>query len=254
MRRFRVLCLGAASCVLVAGAVYGRQDEKNVPAREYYENIEIFTGDGVSAAMLDRLMLEISTDLGVPCGHCHDEAALASVDLPTVKLERRARIPEMWNVVMRINQDHFPGQGAPVRCWTCHRGAPVPERAPPGENASSAGRAANPFAAPHRMVRKVASRVYSNLQVLGDWSAGSIEPTMEFIATSIDAFCSDCHVGSDPASDQKARKQKARAMLQMVDSVGSSLFEGEETPTCWTCHRGERKPAFERPSEEGAKP
>ena len=219
--------------------------DKNVPAREYYENIQIFTSDAVSAAFLDQLMEEISFDLGVSCDHCHNEDALGSDDLSAEKLRVRARIPEMWSVVSKINQEHFPGMGGLVRCWTCHRGSAKPARLP----AELAG------AAPPGLFAKadpassgaLASEQYENLQILGDVPGSSLEPTMELIAASLGFECTDCHTGDDFANDEISRKETARSMMRMMRSIDEGLFPGEQGPTCWTCHRGSSQPEYLRP-------
>lgn len=218
-------------------------EDKSVPARDHYENIQIFTSDAVSAAFLDRLMEEISFDLGVGCEHCHDPENLARAELSAEKQRVRNRIREMWNVVSTINQDHFQGKGGLVRCWTCHRGAAKPERFP-AELAGGAFPGLFPEAA-EGVAR--ASESYENLQVLGDVPTSELETGMELMAALLGFQCTDCHEGDDFASDEKQRKQTARSMMRMVRTIDDELFPDENGPTCWTCHRGSSQPEFLRP-------
>jgi len=67
--------------------------------------------------------------------------------------------------------------------------------------------------------------------------------------------CTFCHVGEegkplstfDFASDAKAKKLTARAMLQMARKLNKDEFQGEMKITCFTCHRGSTKPLTEPP-------
>jgi cytochrome c len=77
--------------------------------------------------------------------------------------------------------------------------------------------------------------------------------------------CQHCHVfkGNDPddlttfdfGSDEKETKKTARTMIRMgfaindehLKDVGESRPDGAMKVTCYTCHRGETKPATRRP-------
>ncbi len=206
------------------------------PAREVYENIKLFVSDRVTASDLDRLMDEISIDLGVSCTHCHDARQLHRDDLERAKVRARELIPHMWGVVSQVNRDHFPGAGAPVRCWTCHRGSSVPEREPPDRQDVAHGLVPDPFEGGR----------FENLQELpGD--PDELRRTMLLFVTALGAECTDCHTVGNWASDTKELKLRARTMLNMVDTIDRELFSELRSPTCWTCHRGSRKPEFLRP-------
>ena len=74
--------------------------------------------------------------------------------------------------------------------------------------------------------------------------------------------CPYCYVGKegddlstfDFASDEKAPKQTARAMIKMLAEINQSLAAvgdkpaGEPRARCYTCHRGDKKPLFDRPA------
>ena len=207
------------------------------PAREVYRNIQLFVSDQVTASFLDQIMDEISIDLGVSCTHCHDPRALHRADLDPDEVRARKLIPHMWTVVSQINRNHFPDSGAPVRCWTCHRGSPTPQLEPSRSLTASSEPTPDPFA----------SEQFENLRILSDLEPDELRQTMQLFVTALGAECTDCHVTDDWANDSKELKQRARVMLAMVDEIGTELFSELGKPTCWTCHRGDRKPEFLRP-------
>ncbi|MDJ0911340.1 MAG: c-type cytochrome [Woeseiaceae bacterium] len=113
-----------------------------------------------------------------------------------------------------------------------------------------------------------------NLQVLpGDISSAELGATMRGFAMGLGVRCENCHVGEagapldtfDFASDEKAMKQKARLMLEMVMQINGDFvprlddieIEERVDVRCVTCHRGLPKPMLiedvlaERISEEG---
>ena len=199
-------------------------EDKSRPAHEVYRNIKLFTRDAVSAEFFDELMQKISRDLGVPCAHCHDEAALHRDDLGPRKSLARETIPVMWRMVADINSEYFEGQGAPVRCWTCHQGLPAPARMPPPSPKSEGGR--------------FPTAVGANLQVFEGFTPAQLKLEMKSIAGALGLECFDCHVEGDWGSDEKPRKRVAREMLIMTKAIDEKHFEPGRGPTCWTCHRG----------------
>ena len=92
---------------------------------------------------------------------------------------------------------------------------------------------------------------------------GSLTDSMRYFTRALGVRCEYCHVaGKDPndlatfnfASDEKATKVKARAMLKMVKSINQDHLRklpSRSTPplgvTCITCHRGVSQP---RPIEQ----
>lgn len=100
-----------------------------------------------------------------------------------------------------------------------------------------------------------------NLQVLPkDISREELIATMKSFAQGLGVRCEHCHVGEgndlskfDFAADTKPTKATARRMIQMVRQLNdlvSGLKVEPGTPatkvppqiTCFTCHRGEKKP------------
>jgi hypothetical protein len=101
-----------------------------------------------------------------------------------------------------------------------------------------------------------------NLQVLPkDTTRQQLNPIMRGFTRALGVRCPFCHVGEegadlstfDFASDEKPTKKTARIMLQnLIDtnarfaSIGDKPA-GEPRVSCWTCHRGEQKPASPPP-------
>ncbi len=62
------------------------------------------------------------------------------------------------------------------------------------------------------------------------------------------ANCLYCHVSNEARDlDDKPEKVTARKMFAMVKNINATMFNGENKVVCWTCHRGEAKPAAPPP-------
>ena len=62
--------------------------------------------------------------------------------------------------------------------------------------------------------------------------------------------CSNCHPGAGFSTvnwvvDSMPTKVIARRMINMVAAINQTNFGGTQMITCWTCHRGQEKPATE---------
>lgn len=106
----------------------------------------------------------------------------------------------------------------------------------------------------------------SNLKVFAKGSAiRDVLPAMKRFTQALGVRCQHCHVykGTDPddlnafdfASDEKPTKVTTRAMMKMVTAinddhlkgVGEAPVAGQPKVTCYTCHRGDKRPLTERP-------
>jgi hypothetical protein len=83
---------------------------------------------------------------------------------------------------------------------------------------------------------------FKNLQVLKDVPSDQLIPAMQFISASLGVECEFCHVRDAFDKDDKQSKQTARRMMQMMFTLDADQFHGERAVTCYTCHRGSRKP------------
>ena len=105
-----------------------------------------------------------------------------------------------------------------------------------------------------------AAPAFKNLQVLpADISREQLMATMKTFSQSLGVRCSHCHVGTegqplstfDFASDDRPAKEIARRMMRMTWRINDEDFGITEVPgvkvTCFTCHRGSRRPLTEAP-------
>lgn len=85
-----------------------------------------------------------------------------------------------------------------------------------------------------------------NLQVLEIDSAIDLQDQMKVIMKSLGADCKFCHILTDFSADVKElHKDKARDMMKMVNEINEKFFQESEIQiTCFTCHRGQKKPAM----------
>jgi hypothetical protein len=103
---------------------------------------------------------------------------------------------------------------------------------------------------------------HKNLKVLpADMSRAQLISTMKFFAQSLGVRCTFCHVGTegqplstfDFPADTKPEKGTARAMIRMVQHINADYLPAatglpDAKVTCFSCHRGAKKPATEVPA------
>lgn len=89
---------------------------------------------------------------------------------------------------------------------------------------------------------KTTDQAYKNIQVLKDLPADQLIPAMQFVASSLGVECEFCHVESAFDKDEKKPKQAARKMMRMMFAINKDNFDGHREVTCYSCHRGARKP------------
>ena len=105
-----------------------------------------------------------------------------------------------------------------------------------------------------------AAPAFKNMQILpADISREQLMATMKIFSQSLGVRCSHCHVGTegqplstfDFASDDRAAKEIARRMMRMTWRINDEDFGITEVPgvkvSCYTCHRGSRRPLTEAP-------
>ena len=97
-----------------------------------------------------------------------------------------------------------------------------------------------------------------NLQVLDFESVRDLKKYMKTIQKDLGVKCTFCHDINDKSIDTE-HKIIAREMMKMqIDlnksffaQIGDSLLKHENTLqiSCWTCHRGSKKPQLVRPKK-----
>jgi photosynthetic reaction center cytochrome c subunit len=90
---------------------------------------------------------------------------------------------------------------------------------------------------------KTAEQVYKNIQVLKGTPAEQLNQSMHLIKGAVGLDCEECHDEKDRSLDTKQPKAVARKMMQMVLDLNKNSFDGKQTVTCYTCHRGSPNPA-----------
>lgn len=98
-------------------------------------------------------------------------------------------------------------------------------------------------------------RVFTNLQFLPeDITTAELFENMKRLTRALGAECRSCHRTDirDFATDEIEAKRIAREMMVMVKQMNEELSpagakEAAKT-TCFTCHRGRRKPATSAPT------
>ena len=94
--------------------------------------------------------------------------------------------------------------------------------------------------------------VFQNLKVLGGFPAENLVFAMEKWSEALGVGCDHCHVPNEWHQDVKPEKEIARQMVTLGETVNTELrkIKGlkSERPgvNCFTCHRGELKPAKRR--------
>jgi len=95
---------------------------------------------------------------------------------------------------------------------------------------------------------KPAEEVYKNIQVLKGMPAGELRNVMQFMRASLNVSCAFCHVHNETdhtwnwESDSIEEKNVTRKMIEMVKSINTAHFEGNNAVTCYTCHNGNEHP------------
>ena len=92
-----------------------------------------------------------------------------------------------------------------------------------------------------------AEQVFRNIQVLKGIPVDQFMATMNVFSAATGLNCTDCHTeesGGDWAkyADDNALKQRARAMVVMMNTINRTNFGGRQVVTCVTCHRGVSRP------------
>ena len=80
-----------------------------------------------------------------------------------------------------------------------------------------------------------------NVKILKGMSKAEIKKAMKVVATSLGVQCDHCH-DTDDMSKDTPKKEKAREMMLMTQSINKQYFKGEQRVGCVTCHNGKPEP------------
>ena len=94
-----------------------------------------------------------------------------------------------------------------------------------------------------------AEQVFKNIRLFKGMPAIRVLRVMEqAFVPNLGVQCTHCHVDTDWAADAKPAKDVARGMWAMrgrlQDEVRATTGNTQAVVTCYTCHKGQPKPAF----------
>ena len=110
-----------------------------------------------------------------------------------------------------------------------------------GTSRAQAQAAANGSGSSHQ--ERTADQVYANIQVFKGLPESQLLPAMQFMAASLGVSCQHCHTNQF-AQDDIPAKQTARRMIAMMRAINQGNFSNNLSVNCYTCHRGQLKPAL----------
>ena len=93
---------------------------------------------------------------------------------------------------------------------------------------------------------RAAEQVYRNIQVFRGLPEAQLLAAMQLMAGSLGVSCQHCHTNQF-AQDDKPAKQAARRMIAMMRAINEGDFRDKLSVNCYTCHRGQLKPALVLP-------
>jgi hypothetical protein len=77
----------------------------------------------------------------------------------------------------------------------------------------------------------------------GAGAQGEVPARMRFWSTALGVECAHCHLEGAWTDTSKPAFEFARRMARMVDGLNAGPLNAFEPITCWTCHRGQPRPA-----------
>jgi hypothetical protein len=93
----------------------------------------------------------------------------------------------------------------------------------------------------------MSEKAFKNVQVLKGIPVDEFMGTMGLFSAALSYCCGDCHTGAGTDNPKweadPPRKIMARRMAAMVQTINKTNFGGNQSVTCWTCHRGSPNPA-----------
>ena len=145
------------------------------------------------------------------------------------------------------------GQALPPNHPPIDSGQTIPAPPLPGESAGASGGEASPQSSgpaelpsldplPAGSKEERAEQKYKNIQLLRGIPADRLMKVMFAFKTSLGVDCTYCHIKDQFEKDDKAQKQTARKMIQLVRDTNTKLGTATRV-TCFTCHRGQTRPA-----------
>jgi hypothetical protein len=87
-----------------------------------------------------------------------------------------------------------------------------------------------------------AEQKYKNIQLLRGIPSERLTKIMFAFKAALGVDCTHCHIKDQFEKDDKPQKQMARKMIQLVRDTNAKIGSMTRV-TCFTCHRGQTRPA-----------
>jgi NADH:ubiquinone oxidoreductase subunit C len=81
---------------------------------------------------------------------------------------------------------------------------------------------------------------FENIKVMTDVSDSDIMKAMRQWQDDLGTNCSYCHTGADFPAEDNPKKQTARVMYKLLQTINKDFLNGKAS--CGTCHHGATKP------------
>jgi hypothetical protein len=224
--------IGAAAvcgaALLVAGSLRAEGPKgpaKDVPAENYFKNIQAFRG--LPSTDLMGAMSFMAAALGARCEHCHVTAEKGNWPMEKDDKAAKRRAREMIAMVKAINASNFNGK-ALVTCATCHHGQTKPPEAPPLLTEAAASSAA-PSSAPLPTVEIVFTRYLA--------AAGGREALSRITTREIKGTASS---GGERFAFELRQKAPNMSLVVTTFANGETLSRGYDGKNGWdrAAHEG----------------
>jgi len=82
----------------------------------------------------------------------------------------------------------------------------------------------------------------TNLKVLKASTGAEVRQIMQTFTAALGVQCANCHVQGNYSSDENPKKDVARKMIRMTQSINAQFPDGKMLVSCYTCHRVEAQP------------
>lgn len=132
----------------------------------------------------------------------------------------------------------IPAPPLPAGATGASEAATAPAAAQPGEQTELPS--LDPL--PSSSKEERAEEKYKNIQLLRGIPSERLTKIMFSFKASLGVDCTYCHIKDQFEKDDKPAKQTGRRMIQLVRDINAKLG-GVARVTCFTCHRGQTRPA-----------
>ncbi len=132
----------------------------------------------------------------------------------------------------------IPAPPLPAGAAGASAAAPAPAAGQAGESTELPS--LDPLASSSKEER--AEQKYKNIQLLRGIPSERLTKIMFAFKASLGVDCTYCHIKDQFEKDDKPQKQTARKMIQLARDINAKLGSMTRV-TCFTCHRGQTRPA-----------